>query len=249
MKIDPESPYFHECLKEYLAWCEKMSASPSLLNATTHGFQRRLNNLIPEKIHQGITSTIKEITRAVISGSVLTTVQREHKETFMETEAYVRERINFYTNSSAAEGAITGFGGFFSGLADFPLWLTLKMKMLFEIAYAYGADISDYRERLYILYTFQLTFSSQEHRREIFEQMKHWEENADCLPADFHEFDWRTFQLEYRDYIDLAKLVQLIPGFGAIAGAVVNHKYTKKLGGDAMNAFRLRQHEFRNLQE
>ncbi|NLK44793.1 MAG: EcsC family protein, partial [Tissierellia bacterium] len=29
-----------------------------------------------------------------------------------------------------------------------------------------------------------------------------------------NQFDWRTFQQEYRDYIDLAKLAQMLPGVG-----------------------------------
>ena len=30
-------------------------------------------------------------------------------------------------------------------------------------------------------------------------------------PASPEDFDWRRFQQEYRDYIDLAKLAQLLP--------------------------------------
>jgi len=54
------------------------------------------------------------------------------------------------------------------------------------------------------------------------------------------EFDWRNFQQEYRDYIDLAKLLQLVPGIGAVVGAYVNHKLTEKLGEFAMQAYRMR---------
>ena len=55
-----------------------------------------------------------------------------------------------------------------------------------------------------------------------------------------NKFDWRSFQQEYRDFIDIAKLLQLIPGVGAAVGAYVNHKYTQKLGQTAINAYRLR---------
>ncbi len=30
-------------------------------------------------------------------------------------------------------------------------------------------------------------------------------------------FDWRTFQQEYRDYIDLAKMAQLVPGTSSVS--------------------------------
>lgn len=245
MNIDSHDAYFRQCLREHLDWRREMKARPSILNATTRVVQQRINQIIPEKVHQVVTKTIKELTRTVISGAGLTTVSGKGSEDFVQTEQHVRDRISFYTSSSTAEGAITGFGGFFAGLADFPLWLSLKMKMLFEIAQAYGMDVQDYRERLFILHVFQLTFSSQQKRRKIMELLENWEDRLEDLPPDWHAFDWKTFQLDYRDHIDLAKLLQLIPGFGAIAGAMVNHKYTKRLGYNAMQAYRMRLEEFR----
>lgn len=222
-----------------------MRRDPSFWSSATKKVQKKINNIIPEKIHQAITKAIKEITRAVIFGSGFTTRTRKERKALEEIEITVKERINFYSSSAAVEGAATGFGGFLLSLADFPLWLTLKMKMLFEIASRYGYDTKDYRERIYILHIFQLTFSSQKRRNEIFEKMESWELTKDQLPDDLNSFDWRTFQLEYRDYIDLAKLLQLIPGVGAIAGAYVNHRFTNRLGKTAMNAYRMRDEQFK----
>lgn len=53
-------------------------------------------------------------------------------------------------------------------------------------------------------------------------------------------FDWRIFQQEYRDYIDIAKMLQMVPGIGAVVGAYANYKLMDKLGNTAMNAYRLR---------
>lgn len=224
-----------------------MRKAPSFWNKTTKKVQKKINNIIPEKVHKAITAAIKEITKAVLFGSGFTTRKARTIESFEDTENKVKERINFYTSSAAVEGAATGFGGFLLSLADFPLWLTLKMKMLFEIASRYGYDTKDYKERIYILYIFQLTFSSQQHRNKIFEKMESWDLTKEQLPENLNEMDWRTFQLEYRDYIDLAKLLQLIPGVGAIAGAFVNHKLTNKLGKTAMNAYRMRDERFKKV--
>ncbi len=221
-----------------------MIKDPTLFNRVTKGTQRKINELIPEKVHRVITKAIKEITRAVLFGAGYTTLIKQPTGTFEEAEERAKNQVKIYASSSAVEGAITGFGGFISGLADFPLWLSLKMKMLFEIAASYGFDVNDYKERLYILHIFQLTFSSQKQRNAIFEIMKSWEQHKASLPNDLNEFDWKTFQLEYRDFIDLAKLIQLIPGVGAIAGAYVNHRFTKKLGHNAMQAYRLRLQAF-----
>ena len=224
---------------ELLLWQQEMQKSPSLGNQAVKGMQVRINNWIPEKVHRVFTKAIKEVTRAVLFGAEYTTTMNHDIDDFLATEVKAQERIRFYSSSASAEGAITGFGGIIWGFADFPLWLSLKMKMLFEIASIYGMDVSDLRERIYILHIFEITFSSQKNRNRVFKVMQSWDKNKH-LQDDIHEFDWRRFQLEYRDHIDLAKLLQLIPGFGAIIGAFVNLNLTKKLGKFAMNAYRMR---------
>jgi hypothetical protein len=245
MNIDTSSLYFLHVQHQHRKWREQMLRKPSLVNQATKGLQTKINAIIPERVHQVVTSAIKNFIKAVLFGAGITTSKKISPRTFEETETHVLSRIKFYSSSSAAEGAVTGFGGFLSGLADFPLWLSIKMKLLFEIAQAYSLDINDYQERVYMLYIFQLTFSSQESRKSIFLNMKNWEEHKEQLPSDLNAFDWRKFQLEYRDHIDIAKLIQLIPGIGAIAGAYVNHRYTKRLGLNAMQAYRLRIEEFK----
>jgi len=232
--------YTIQVLQDLNKWQLAMQRRPSLTNRLTKTMQSRINGLIPEKIHQAVTATIKQMTRAVIFGANMTTSPKKDKETLEQRENKIRQRIKFYRSTAAVEGAVTGVGGFLWGLADFPLWLSLKMKMLYEIASYYNIDLRDYKERIYILYIFQLTFSSQTHRNEVYGIMHDWERKKEKLPDDIHQFDWRTFQLEYRDYIDLAKLFQLIPVVGAAVGAFVNHRLTNKLGTNAMNAYRLR---------
>lgn len=245
MNIDTKSLYFLHVKQQHRKWCGQMRQEPSLVNRATKGVQSRINAIIPERVHKIVTSAIKNFIKAILFGAGVTTSKKISPTSFEETEKHVLQRIKFYSSSSAAEGAITGFGGFISGLADFPLWLSIKMKLLFEIAQAYSVDINDYQERVYMLYIFQLTFSSQESRKSIFLAMDQWEQHKEQLPSDLNEFDWRKFQLEYRDHIDIAKLIQLIPGIGAIAGAYVNHRYTKRLGHNAMQAYRVRMTEFK----
>ncbi|WP_185140153.1 EcsC family protein [Reichenbachiella versicolor] len=221
-------------------WQYAMQRKPNLSSSAISNMQKRINRIIPEKVHQVITSAIKELTKGVLFGANFTTRLPDDLVTVEQREKRALERINFYCSSAAAEGAITGFGGFISGLADFPLWLSLKMKMMFEIAATYGFDTNNYKERLFILYVFQLAFSSQSQRNEVYKIVADWDQVKSTLPSDINEFDWRTFQLEYRDHIDLAKLLQLIPGIGAMVGALVNHRLTHRLGKMAINAYRMR---------
>jgi uncharacterized protein (DUF697 family) len=229
-----------QALMELKTWQHAMKKPPSITNRLTRSIQGKINQLVPEKLHQVVTETIKQMVRAVTFGANVTTFPNKGVLSLEQVESKVLQRIKIYRSSAAVEGGVTGAGGFFLGLADFPLWLSLKIKMLHEIAALYGIDIKDYKERIFILHIFQLTFSSQHHRNQVYQMMENWDYQKDQLPDDINQFDWRTFQLEYRDYIDLAKLFQLIPVIGAAVGAYVNHRLTDKLGKYAMNAYRMR---------
>jgi hypothetical protein len=235
--------YDEKAFKELKAWQKKMQRRPSFLNKMSKRMQTKINSYIPEKIHAALTATIKQMTRVVLFGSEITNA-RPRKEGSLEVrEAVVEERINFYRKTAAIEGGITGAGGLLMGLADFPLLLALKIKLLFEIASLYGINTNNYKERVYLLYIFQLAFSSQEQRQHVYQHLANWEEHQKQLPTDINQFDWRIFQQEYRDYIDLAKMAQLIPVIGAPVGIVVNYRLVRKLGDTAMNAYRMRWQE------
>ncbi len=231
--------YNEQAIKELEQWQIKMQGAPSFFNSVSKSTQIRVNKLIPEKIHIVITEAMKNLIKTVIIGTRFTTGNPQEFTTLEETEKKVRGTITFYRNAATAEGGLTGAGGLLLGLADFPLWLTLKMKMLFEIARLYGYDTKDFKERIYLLYIFQLTFSSQRGRNALYPILVDWKNESQKI-KDINEMNWRNFQQEYRDYIDLAKLFQLVPFVGAAVGAVVNHRLTKKLGNTAMNAYRLR---------
>jgi uncharacterized protein (DUF697 family) len=231
--------YEQQAWKEMKYWQREMQRRPGIGGRLTKKLQEKVNNIIPEKVHEIITTAFKYTINAVLTGAEFITSKPYTDAELEIREIRVTDRIKVYKNTSAAEGAITGAGGILLGLADFPIWLTLKMKMMFDIASLYGHDVTDYKERLYILYVFQLAFSGREYRREIYAKLADWDNYSQSLPA-FDEYDWRRFQQEYRDYIDLAKFMQLIPGIGAVVGAYINHTYTNKLGKAAINAYRMR---------
>jgi hypothetical protein len=226
--------------QELQHWQKAMLKKPTLLGRLSKKLQHKINSYIPEKVHEAITVTIKQMIRGVLFGAGITTSLSSGSKSFEVKEAIIKERIKFYEKTAAAEGGITGAGGILLGLADFPLLIGIKLKLLYEIAAMYGFDTNDYRERLYILYIFQLAFCSQEQRRKVYLQMADWDANTHQLPEDINAFDWRTFQQEYRDYIDIAKMIQLVPVIGAPVGAIVNYRLLKKLGLTAMNAYRMR---------
>lgn len=236
-----EMTYEDRISQNLVVWRRKMLRSPGVFNHLSKTIQDKINSWIPEKVHQGITATMKQLVRAVLFGARWTTKEKKNYASLAAMDLAVIETIKIYRNTAATEGAITGAGGLLLGLADFPILLALKIKLLFEIASIYGYDLKDYKERLFILHIFQLAFSSAKHRKNVFLQMEDWDKKARELPEDINQFDWRNFQQEYRDYIDLAKMAQLVPIIGAPVGAVANYQLVKKLGRTAMNAYHLRK--------
>lgn len=223
--------------EEVMAWKRKLLKPSSLLNRMSKKMQTKINNYFPEKIQNAITAAIKNMVQATLTGSHLITKKNQSKGlTLAEKDRLVTEKLSAYRKTAVLEGAGTGAGGILLGLADFPLLLSIKMKFLFDAASIYGFDTKKYEERIFILQIFKLTFSSDDVRSETFKIIEDWDEHK----QDFLDMDWQEFQQEYRDYLDFAKMLQLMPGIGAAVGAVVNYNLLDRLGETAKNCYRLR---------
>ena len=59
------SSYEEIAKKELQLWQRQMLKKPSAVNRLSKSVQSWVNNLIPEKIHDVITATIKQMTRGV----------------------------------------------------------------------------------------------------------------------------------------------------------------------------------------
>ncbi len=234
------SEYKRSLIPELSKWKIEMMKKTSIFNKASKGIQNKFNDVLPEKYHEIMTVAIKNMIKAVLVGSEFIAKDPIRNLSLEERDKLAKEKIEFYKTTAIVEGASTGAGGFLLGLADFPLLLSIKIKFLYEIAAIYGYDVKNYKERIYILYIFQLAFSSQSKTNKVFLEMENWEETSSKLPRDINEFNWRDFQQEYRDYIDLAKLLQLVPVIGAFVGAYANAKLLDKLGTTSMNSYRMR---------
>lgn len=234
--------YQQQVALELQFWKLEVMKKPSLMGNIAAKVQGKINSYIPQKVHNAITITIKQMVKGVLFGSELTSSNLPPTEmSLLHREALVKAKIDSYCKTGAAEGGITGAGGFLMSMADFPILIAIKIKLLYEICALYGFDSRDFRERLYILHIFQLTFSSKTDSQKVLMQMENWDEKLFLLPENGDQFDWQTFQQEYRDYIDLAKLAQLLPVVGAAVGAVANYQLIKKLGKTAMMCYRMRK--------
>ena len=223
--------------EELFVWKRKMTKQTGLIGRTSKNVQTKINGLIPEKVHKVMTESIKNMVKATLIGSNIKMKKGLPLQlSLQERDELLKEKLSIFRKTAVVEGAGTGAGGIFLGLADFPLLLSIKMKFLFEAATVYGFDTDEYEERLFILHIFLLAFSSEEKRKATLQIMENWEQQKYLIG----DMDWRDFQQEYRDYIDLVKMFQLLPGIGAMVGAVANYSLLDQLGETAMNSYRLR---------
>src|SRR5688500_6124295 len=175
---------------ELTRWRRQMLKSPGYLNKMSKSLQDKINSWIPEKVHKGITATIKQMVRGVLFSAHHTTRKKLDLIDLVARDLAADEKIKIYQRTAATEGAITGAGGLLLGLADFPLLLALKIKLLFEIAAIYGYNPNDYKERLFILHIFQLAFSSAKHRKNVYLQLTNWNKRTTHPPDDLHQLAW-----------------------------------------------------------
>ncbi|MCM2676666.1 EcsC family protein [Shouchella plakortidis] len=227
-----------------IRWKRKLGKSQSMTGRFAKKWQKKMNTFIPEKVHSVVTVSVKHMVQATLTGSeYISKKELDLTTTFEEREQEVQELFRTYKNTAIAEGIGTGAGGILLGMADFPLLLSIKMKCLFDTAITYGYDCREFQERLFLLTIFQLAFSEGEERAKLLERVENWEDYAKQLPTNPEDpltMDWKAFQLSYRDFIDLPKMLQLIPGFGAVVGAAANSHFLDLLKVTAMNSYRMR---------
>ena len=229
--------YEVKAYEEVLEWKRKMLKRPKMVQRLSKQVQLKINEKIPDKAHEIITDAIKKFVKVTLSGSQLTTkISTVENGTLEQRDKQLDEKLSIYRKTAVVEGAGTGAGGFLLGLADFPALLSIKMKFLFDAANIYGFDTKKVEERIFILQVFQLAFSSAEKRKEILELIEGWEERKTSLL----DLDWKEFQQEYRDHIDFVKMLQLMPGIGAVVGAFANYNLLDQLGETAKNCYRIR---------
>jgi len=228
---------------EVEAWRTRVLKRPGLWDKATRGTQERINRIIPERVHAVITAGVEAMTRGILFGSDIVKARPVADGSLAAREQRARAMIKTYRTTASVEGGVAGAGGFILAAVDFPALMAIKVRMLGDVVGAYGwgggAEGGSVRERLFLLHIFHLAFASAKRRPEALADLEQWIAGVD-QPQAITDYDWRRFQIEYRDYIDLAKMAQLIPVVGAPIGAVVNWRLVDRLGETAIMACRMR---------
>ncbi|MYL18386.1 EcsC family protein [Halobacillus litoralis] len=228
--------YEQKVKKEAVRWSRSLDKRSALLQRTSKPFQQRINNRIPGRIHKLMTESVRSMIEAALTTSEYLRPVAVEDWTWEERERKVKELLKQYKRTASLEGAGTGAGGIWLGLADFPLLLSIQMKFLFYAAQVCGMNIHSYENRVYLMHVFMLAYSSDEVRKQTKEKVMNWKD----VPIEEKIVDWKTLQMEYRDTLDIVKLLQIVPGIGAVVGFVANGRLLEQLGETALQSFRLR---------
>jgi len=232
-----ETNLYEETIKKELAeWQRKILKKPTAMGNMQKNIQGKIQDLIPTKVQNGITSAIKAMVETVLTASsVFTATEVSFNPALSESDFLVERKFKTYYKVAMAQGIGFGMSGFLINLADLPALMSIKVKFLFDCAKLYGFNVEEKSERLFMLHVFQLAFCSDEHRGKVAPIVMNWDEHKRDV-----EMNWRELQIEYRDYMDIAKLLQLLPVVGAAAGGYANHNLMQKLKVTAMNSYRWR---------
>ncbi|MEI5906456.1 EcsC family protein [Bacillus spongiae] len=230
--------HFDEKAKlETISWKKRMVKRPGMLSRYSKKVQTSIHKAIPERAQSFVTESIKKMVEVTLFSSEFMTKPIEgNVQSLEEKERQILTALKKYQKTATLEGAGTGAGGVLLGLADFPLLLAIKMKFLFHVSAIHGFSYKSFEERLFLLFVFQLAFSNGERRLNTLQIIENWDDRKEEIVS----MDWKVFQQEYRDHIDLVKMFQMLPGFGAVVGAYANYKLLDELGEAAIHSFRLR---------
>ncbi|PSL45150.1 EcsC family protein [Salsuginibacillus halophilus] len=239
--MEPEEQQAAEDIKY---WARQIEKPHSVPKGWTKAVQKKWNRLLPESFHETVGTSVKMMVEQTFR-----TQRLLDKETVIrpaslsEADQAFQDVLEKYKRIAAAEGAGTGAGGLILGAVDFPALLSIKMRFLSQAAVCYGYQPNEMEERLFMMYIFQSVFSSKSQQQQALQYLLAWPQLKQRFPSQWTLSDalsWTAFQEEYRDAIDVVKLLQLIPGAGAVFGAWANNRLLDALGASAKQAYRLR---------
>lgn len=130
-------------------------------------------------------------------------------------------------NVATAQGATTGFGGFFTLAADIPAILGLSLKVIQEIGLCYGYNPTDKAERIFTVKVMQFASSDIVGKRTILQELNlqaggNGDITAGTNAAVSKIQGWKEVITVYRDNWGWKKMLQAVP----VAGMFLAHILT-----------------------
>jgi hypothetical protein len=131
-----------------------------------------------------------------------------------------KQSVLMNSSFSALEGGVLGIFGI--GLPDIPLFLSVIIRTLYEIALSYGFSYTSSKEEAYILLLISAAAASGEKQKEYDKQLNELGDKIDHSMEFIIEQDIyiKAASKTLSDALLTAKFIQGIPVIGAVGGAV-----------------------------
>jgi hypothetical protein len=154
-------------------------------------------------------------------------VEKLPLQTMIEISSKVTERNKTFAQ---VQGAVTGAGGVFTLAADIPAVLGLSLKVLQEIAYAYGYVPKQEEERVFIVKCLQFASSDVVGKRAVLKELSSMGMDGTSKRQVISSLQgWREVIAAYRDNMGWKKLIQMVPLLGLFIGAYFNKKLVEEV--------------------
>ncbi|NLX62767.1 MAG: EcsC family protein [Tissierellia bacterium] len=152
-----------------------------------------------------------------------------NRKNFKSLDKKAKSSKNINSAISILEGGVLGVLGI--GLPDIPLFISIVIKTIYEIALSYGYDYNKDEEKAYILLLISTSLSKGDRKKEL-------NEKVDILARQIDKGN--NIEIDLQNYIKIAsctlsnamltaKFIQGIPIVGAVGG-LVNYSIIRKIG-------------------
>jgi EcsC protein family len=139
------------------------------------------------------------------------------------------------------QGATTGIGGIFTLAIDIPVLLGLSLKVLQEMALAYGYNPNEKRERIFIVKCLQFASADYVGKQSVIQYLTRFQEGEIQRESISELQGWREVITTYGENFGWKKLFQLIPVIGIIFGAILNRSTVDEVAEAGMMLYRKRR--------
>lgn len=230
-------------------WIKIIKAEGKFIDHNVHkkeaGWQQKLEKFVPEKLSQNLNAAFYKAFEMIFekgTGIIEKTYNKEKREKEHQINAYAAETLgtrkslkafgkqakaskNANALLSAIEGVGMGVAG--AGLPDIPVFLTVLLRSIYEIAVIYGFDYDSEQEQIFILKVIETALA---HEKELLEQnaeLNRWVKSSYEFAVCKEEQIKRT-SLALSNEMLYLKFVQGAPVIGVIGG-VSDVIYQKKI--------------------
>ena len=230
-----------------------------LIKATVSPVMDKIQGMIPEKLKSTLNAAFFKGFQLVFekgSPYIEKTFNKDKLEMEFEINNYaVDKRVNkrhmdrldkqsvqsklFHNTFSIVEGGVLGFLGV--GIPDIPLFLSVVVKTIYELALSYGFEYNTEDEKAYVLLLVCGAMTKDERQKEFDAQVEKLGASIDkhiVFTVNFEE-QMKVTSDVFSDALLTAKFIQGIPIIGAVGG-LVNYGILNKISSYAQIKYKKR---------